>query len=125
MEPNAPKRKEPRKSLRVKVISMGNAEVGKSCIIKRYCEKRFVSKYLATIGIDYGVTKVQIRDREIKVNIFDMAGHPFFYEVRPPLPTWEPLESLSIPKIRLGSGLGPRKLGNLFRRGGLEFWNGL
>ena len=28
-----------------------------SCIIKRYCEKRFVPKYLATIGIDYGVTK--------------------------------------------------------------------
>ncbi|XP_023803592.1 dnaJ homolog subfamily C member 27-like, partial [Cyanistes caeruleus] len=26
--------------------------------------------------------RVQIRDREIKVNIFDMAGHPFFYEVR-------------------------------------------
>lgn len=22
-----------------------------------------------------------MRDREIKVNIFDMAGHPFFYEV--------------------------------------------
>ncbi|XP_048154161.1 dnaJ homolog subfamily C member 27 isoform X2 [Corvus hawaiiensis] len=82
MEANAAKRKEPRKALRVKVISMGDAEVGKSCIIKRYCEKRFVSKYLATIGIDYGVTKVQIRDREIKVNIFDMAGHPFFYEVR-------------------------------------------
>ncbi|GAB5570003.1 dnaJ homolog subfamily C member 27 isoform X1 [Prionailurus iriomotensis] len=77
-----PKRKEPGKSLRIKVISMGNAEVGKSCIIKRYCEKRFVSKYLATIGIDYGVTKVQVRDREIKVNIFDMAGHPFFYEMR-------------------------------------------
>ncbi|XP_063156815.1 dnaJ homolog subfamily C member 27 isoform X2 [Candoia aspera] len=76
------KRKELRKSLRIKVISMGNAEVGKSCVIKRYCEKRFVPKYLATIGIDYGVTKVQIRDREIKVNIFDMAGHSFFYEVR-------------------------------------------
>lgn len=82
METNVPKRKEPAKSLRIKVISMGNAEVGKSCIIKRYCEKRFVSKYLATIGIDYGVTKVQVRDREIKVNIFDMAGHPFFFEVR-------------------------------------------
>ncbi|XP_075353741.1 dnaJ homolog subfamily C member 27 isoform X3 [Mycteria americana] len=79
MEANPPKRKETRKSLRIKVISMGNAE---SCIIKRYCEKRFVPKYLATIGIDYGVTKVQVRDREIKVNIFDMAGHPFFYEVR-------------------------------------------
>ncbi|XP_053552350.1 dnaJ homolog subfamily C member 27-A-like isoform X2 [Bombina bombina] len=82
METNLQKRKESRKALRIKVISMGNAEVGKSCIIKRYCEKRFVPKYQATIGIDYGVTKVQIRDREIKVNIFDMAGHPFFYEVR-------------------------------------------
>lgn len=82
MEPNAAKRRDNKKSLRVKVISLGNAEVGKSCIIKRYCEKRFVPKYLATIGIDYGVTKVQVRDREIKVNIFDMAGHPFFYEVR-------------------------------------------
>ncbi|KAG9336304.1 hypothetical protein JZ751_002651 [Albula glossodonta] len=82
METNLQKKRENKKSLRVKVISLGNAEVGKSCIIKRYCEKRFVAKYLATIGIDYGVTKVQVRDREIKVNIFDMAGHPFFYEVR-------------------------------------------
>ncbi|KAJ8020653.1 DnaJ-like subfamily C member 27 [Holothuria leucospilota] len=71
-----------KKTIRVKVISMGNAETGKSCIIKRYCEKRFVSKYLSTIGIDYGVTKVHAKDREVKVNIFDMAGHPIFYEVR-------------------------------------------
>jgi len=70
------------KPLRLKVISMGNAEVGKSCIIKRYCEKRFISKYLSTIGIDYGVAKVTLGDRDLKVNIFDMAGHPYFYEVR-------------------------------------------
>ncbi|KAL5014924.1 hypothetical protein ScPMuIL_009194 [Solemya velum] len=71
-----------KRSLRVKIISMGNSEVGKSCIIKRYCEKRFVHKYLPTIGIDYGVTKVPVKDREVKVNIFDMAGNPLFYEVR-------------------------------------------
>ncbi|XP_064597313.1 dnaJ homolog subfamily C member 27-like [Liolophura sinensis] len=68
--------------LRIKIISIGNAESGKSCIIKRYCERRFVHKYLATIGIDYGVTKVNVKDKEVKVNIFDMAGHPIFYEVR-------------------------------------------
>ena len=28
-----------------------------SCLIKRFCEKRFIAKYMATIGIDYGVTK--------------------------------------------------------------------
>lgn len=32
METNVPKRKEPAKSLRIKVISMGNAEVGKVSI---------------------------------------------------------------------------------------------
>lgn len=72
----------PKKTLKVKIISIGNSEAGKSCIIKRYCEKRFVSKYLQTIGIDYGVTKVSLKDREIKVNIFDMSGHCIFHEVR-------------------------------------------
>jgi DnaJ family protein C protein 27 len=72
----------PKKPLRIKLISIGNSEVGKSCIIKRYCEKRFVAKYLQTIGIDYGVTKVNLKEREVKVNIFDMSGHPFFHEVR-------------------------------------------
>ncbi|XP_031567786.1 dnaJ homolog subfamily C member 27-like [Actinia tenebrosa] len=75
-------KKRSRKSIRIKIISMGNAETGKSCLIKRYCEKRFVSKYMTTIGIDYGVTKVVVNDKDIKVNIFDMAGHPVFYEVR-------------------------------------------
>ncbi|KAK5621325.1 DnaJ subfamily C member 27 [Crenichthys baileyi] len=74
METTATKRRDNKKSLRVKVISLGNAEVGKSCIIKRYCEKRFVPKYLATIGIDYGVTKVQVRDREIKGGQWGVRG---------------------------------------------------
>ncbi|XP_069107070.1 dnaJ homolog subfamily C member 27-like [Argopecten irradians] len=74
--------KNKKRPLRIKIISMGNAEAGKSCVIKRFCEKRFVHKYLATIGIDYGVTRVTVKDRDVKVNIFDMAGHPIFYEVR-------------------------------------------
>ncbi|EGD75986.1 hypothetical protein PTSG_11628 [Salpingoeca rosetta] len=41
---------------RIKVLTLGCTGVGKSCLIKRYCERRFVSKYLPTIGIDYGIT---------------------------------------------------------------------
>lgn len=91
------------RSLRVKIISMGAAECGKvsfctltgrrvvlcmstfmtlqSCLIKRFCEKRFVSKYMATLGIDFGVSKLKIGNHNVKVNIFDMAGQPFFFEV--------------------------------------------
>ena len=33
----------------------GKTGVGKSCLIKRFCEDKFVSKHIATIGIDFGV----------------------------------------------------------------------
>ena len=42
-------------------------KVGKSCLIKRYCEGRFVSKYITTIGVDYGVKKMNLKGRKIAV----------------------------------------------------------
>eukprot|EP00392_Amoebophrya_sp_AT5.2_P010259 g10316.t1 len=83
---------------RVKVISMGASNSGKSCLIKRFCEGRFVPRYISTIGVDYGVKTVFIqppaampnsnvgRNREqkqrIKVNFFDLSGHDDFRDIR-------------------------------------------
>ncbi len=36
---------------------------------------------MATLGIDFGVTKVKTNKGKAKVNIFDLAGQPFFAEV--------------------------------------------
>ena len=69
------------KSIRIKVLSIGNTETGKSCLIKRYCEKRFINKYLPTIGVDFGVTNINVDDKELKVNLFDLSGHAAFKEV--------------------------------------------
>merc|ERR1712070_1174164 len=49
---------------------MGEAGVGKSCIIKRYCEEQFVTRYISTIGVDYGVKSVQVDGVEAKVNFW-------------------------------------------------------
>eukprot|EP00658_Telonema_sp_P-2_P027958 TRINITY_DN2150_c0_g1_i2.p1 TRINITY_DN2150_c0_g1~~TRINITY_DN2150_c0_g1_i2.p1 ORF type:complete len:193 (+),score=33.50 TRINITY_DN2150_c0_g1_i2:206-784(+) len=68
--------------VRIKVISMGEGGVGKSCIIKRYCEEQFVSRYISTIGVDYGVKSVDVEGVEAKVNFWDLSGHPEFFEVR-------------------------------------------
>lgn len=46
------------KSYHNQIISVGDTQVGKSCLIKRYCEGRFVPKYITTIGVDYGVKKM-------------------------------------------------------------------
>ena len=54
----------------------GSATVGKSTLIKRYCENRFVQKYIPTIGIDYGVKPVRVLGHELKVNFFDTSGRP-------------------------------------------------
>lgn len=67
---------------RIKVISMGSGGCGKSCLIKRYCEERFVSKYIATIGVDYGVKPVRIDGAEVRVNFWDLSGHSEFFEIR-------------------------------------------
>lgn len=67
---------------RIKIISMGSGGVGKSCLIKRYCEDRFVSKYIATIGVDYGVKPVQLDGVDIRVNFWDLSGHSEFFDIR-------------------------------------------
>eukprot|EP00756_Hemistasia_phaeocysticola_P001566 Hpha_TRINITY_DN11105_c1_g1::TRINITY_DN11105_c1_g1_i1::g.27915::m.27915/K19372/DNAJC27; DnaJ homolog subfamily C member 27 len=68
--------------LRVKIISIGAEKAGKSCLIKRYCEERFVTRYITTIGIDFGVKKVRVGDDEVKVNFWDLSGSKPFFEIR-------------------------------------------
>ena len=71
-----------RRPPRAQVISAGEANTGKSCLIKRYCENRFVTKYVATVGVDFGVKPVDVNGQRIKVNFFDLAGNDHFVEVR-------------------------------------------
>lgn len=67
---------------RMKIISMGSGGCGKSCLIKRYCEERFVSKYIATIGVDYGVKPCKVDGADVRINFWDLSGHAEFFEIR-------------------------------------------
>ena len=67
---------------RIKVLSMGSGGCGKSCLIKRFCEERFVSKYIATIGVDYGVKPIKLDGMDVRVNFWDLSGHQEFFEIR-------------------------------------------
>ena len=75
-------RKSKPKLYRIKVISMGEQACGKSCLIKRYCEDKFIVKYIPTIGVDYGVKPVQMGEYEVRVNLWDFAGGNDYKEVR-------------------------------------------
>lgn len=66
----------------MKITSVGNSEVGKSCLIKRYCEGRFVKRYISTIGVDYGVKKLTIKENPISINFFDLSGNEEYKMIR-------------------------------------------
>jgi len=70
------------RALRIKILSLGSEGVGKSCLIKRFCEGRFVQKYITTIGVDYGVKPVQVLGHSVKVNFFDTSGGDEYKDIR-------------------------------------------
>jgi len=70
------------RAIRIKILSLGSENVGKSCVIKRFCEGRFVSKYITTIGVDYGVKPVQVLGNNVKVNFFDTSGGNEYKDIR-------------------------------------------
>jgi DnaJ family protein C protein 27 len=43
---------------------------------------QFVQRYISTIGVDFGVKPVTVSGKEVKVNFWDLSGHPDFFEVR-------------------------------------------
>ena len=67
---------------RIKILSLGSMATGKSCLIKRFCEERFVQKYIPTIGVDYGVKPTVVDSTDVRVNFWDLSGNPEYFEIR-------------------------------------------
>lgn len=68
---------------KIKVVSLGESRVGKSCLIKRFCEgNRFVTQYIPTIGIDYGARQFSVDNAQFYAHFWDMSGDDSYFEVR-------------------------------------------
>lgn len=68
---------------KIKIVSLGESRVGKSCLIKRFCEgSRFVSQYIPTIGIDYGARQFDVDNTHFYAHFWDMSGDDSYFEVR-------------------------------------------
>ena len=58
-----------------KVLVVGNAGVGKTCILKRLIYKSFSETYKSTIGVDFGFFKVAFEDgSSARMMLYDIAG---------------------------------------------------
>ena len=52
---------------RINIMTLGNTMVGKTSFIIKYTENNFQECYLATVGIDFKVKTVTIKDKPYKL----------------------------------------------------------
>jgi small GTP-binding protein len=66
----------------LKVIIAGDGNVGKTSLIRRYCEGKFEQSRVATIGVDFQTKLVDLSSGQVKLSIWDMAGQDRFQVMR-------------------------------------------
>jgi small GTP-binding protein len=62
----------------LKVVIAGDENVGKTSLVRRYCEGKFDESRVATIGVDFQTQTCQLPDGAVKLSIWDMAGQERF-----------------------------------------------
>ena len=58
----------------IKVVLIGNAGVGKTCISQRYISNSYTSQEGSTVGASYFQKKLELNGKAIKLDIWDTAG---------------------------------------------------
>lgn len=59
---------------KIKIMLMGDSDVGKTSLLKKYCENEFSNSYITTVGIDFKIQYLTINNKKIKLQIWDTAG---------------------------------------------------
>ena len=65
----------------VKILTIGESGVGKTCVLRRFVENKFLKNHLATIGIDFKTRVIDVNGLNIKLKIWDTAGQERFRNI--------------------------------------------
>ncbi len=68
----------PVKPLVLKVVLGGDARVGKTSLVQRYCTGRFDPLRTMTIGVDFHVYEIQVEHTPTRLVVWDMGGQERF-----------------------------------------------
>ena len=61
-----------------RICLLGDAGVGKTSILTRFCDNTFKESYNNTIGVDFRLVTLKYKDIISKVHIWDTAGQERF-----------------------------------------------
>jgi len=63
---------------KLKILTLGNRDVGKSCFISRYIDDKFQETYLMTVGFDVKTKDIVLNNKSYKIAMYDTAGQERF-----------------------------------------------
>ncbi|XP_040215286.1 ras-related protein Rab-43 [Rana temporaria] len=61
-----------------KIVLIGDAGVGKTCVVQRFKSGMFVERQGSTIGVDFTMKTLEIQGKRVKLQIWDTAGQERF-----------------------------------------------
>ncbi|XP_061679317.1 EF-hand calcium-binding domain-containing protein 4B [Syngnathoides biaculeatus] len=57
-----------------KIVLVGNSNVGKTSLLRRFCDDCFNHDTSATVGIDYSVKTIMVDNSQVALQVWDTAG---------------------------------------------------
>lgn len=61
-----------------KVVLAGDGNVGKTSLVRRFCEGQFEGARILTIGVDFQIKTVRLGARDLRLSIWDVGGQQRF-----------------------------------------------
>jgi small GTP-binding protein len=65
----------------VKLLVIGESNVGKSCLLLRYTDNKFEETFMQNIGVDFKTKHITIDSTPVKLQIWDTAGSEKFRSI--------------------------------------------
>lgn len=62
-------------------IIVGDMAVGKSCLLLQFTDHKFRHQHELTIGVEFGGKTIEVKNKTIKVQIWDTAGQEAFQAI--------------------------------------------
>lgn len=67
--------------IKIKVMLLGESQIGKTSIIQRYVKNNFNLSYITTVGVDFQLKTLHLNNKTVKLQIWDTAGQERFKNI--------------------------------------------
>lgn len=65
----------------LKLLLIGDMAVGKTSLLLKFCDDKFSTNLMSTIGIDFKIKTLEINGKKVKLQIWDTAGQEKYHTI--------------------------------------------